>query len=171
MRRKVIVILLAIMATFTSSYADTSEYDFGDNATWDFTHYTGVEFKSVRDREVSDKEEEYTIDLNDSYSYTSQPQEEEVSGHWESLGDCRVTTYCTACNSPAGHASATGKYLEYGDVACSWLPMGTHILIDGEEFTVVDVCGTEAIDIFLDGPIDECICDRNYYTEVYIWKE
>jgi len=147
MKRKVIVILLVLMAMCQSVYAE--EYDFGDNAVWDFSH----------------------ADVNTQTKQVYQPQEEEVSGHWESLGDVRVTTYCTACNSPAGYASATGKYLEYGDVACSWLPMGTHILIDGEEFTVVDVCGTEAIDIFLDGPIDECICDRNYYTEVYIWKE
>lgn len=171
MKRKVIVILLAIMTTIVPVYADDDEYGFGDNATWDFTHYTDAEFVSVKDmRDCEEEESEYTMDISDSYS-ESQPQEEEVSGYWVSLGDCRVTSYCPACNSPAGHASATGKYLEYGDCACSWLPMGTVLMIDGEVFTVVDVCGTEAIDIFLDGPIDTCVCDRNYYTEVYIWEE
>lgn len=172
MKRKVIVILLALMTTFMPAYADTEKYDFGDNATWDFTHYTGVEFVSVKDmRDYEEDEEDYTIDVSELYSYTSQLQEEEVSDQWVSLGDCRVTSYCPACNSPAGHASATGKYLEYGDCACSWLPMGTVLMIDGEVFTVVDVCGTEAIDIFLDGPIDTCVCDRNYYTEVYILED
>lgn len=159
MKRKVIVILLVLMAMCTPVYAD-SEYDFLDNAAWDFTHYAmpGTEY-----------EEEYVEE--ESYSEESQPQEEEVSGNWVSLGECRVTSYCPACNSPAGHASATGKYLEYGDCACSWLPMGTVIMVDGEVFTVVDVCGTEAIDIFLEGPIDQCVCDRNYYTEVYILED
>lgn len=143
MRRKVIVILLALYMTAMTAFA-TEPNIFALSMNYHARTATEQAF---------------------------QQQEEEVSGHWESLGSCRVTTYCTACNSPAGHASATGTYLEYGHVACSWLPMYSHILIDGEEFVVVDVCGTEAIDIFLDGPIDQCICDRNYYTEVYIWKE
>ena len=89
------------------------------------------------------------------------------SEHWESLGECRITTYCPFCNSPQGHGSASGVYLEYGHVACGWLPIGTVIRIDGEEFTVVDVCGTDAIDIFMPYE-DYCRCDMNTYKNVEI---
>lgn len=78
----------------------------------------------------------------------------------------RVTEYCPSCNSPAGHGSATGKYLTEGDCACGWLPMGTVVEIDGVQYTVVDVCGTDAIDIFRD--TDTCLCDMNEYKEAVI---
>ena len=85
---------------------------------------------------------------------------------WKDLGECRITTYCCACNDGSGHESSSGKYLEYGDCACSWLPIGTEISIEGELFTVVDICGTDAIDIFID--TDECHCNLNEYKAVRI---
>lgn len=89
---------------------------------------------------------------------------------WEQLGKCRITTYCPSCNDGSGHESASGKYLEYGDCACSWLPMGTVISIEGEEFEVVDICGTDAIDIYID---DEsgCNCNLNEWRYVSVKKE
>lgn len=96
--------------------------------------------------------------------YTSDAQVEVIQeGYTETV---RVTEYCPACNCPAGHGSASGKYLEEGDCACGWLPMGTVVIIDGEEYTVVDVCGTDAIDLFKD--TDSCECDRNEYVEAVI---
>ena len=97
-------------------------------------------------------------------SYFSQEE-----GQWVSLGDCRVTEYCPSCNSPAGHGSASGVYLQEGHVACGWLPLGTRIRIDGVEYEVVDVCGTDAIDIFVD--TEYCQCSRNSYSPVEQWKE
>lgn len=95
------------------------------------------------------------------------PMFEEETQQWEPIGECRVTTYCPYCNSPQGHGSASGVYLEYGHVACSWLPIGTVIRIDGEVFTVVDVCGTDAIDIFM--PFEDgCHCDINEYRFVEV---
>ena len=91
-------------------------------------------------------------------------------GHWEPVGDCRITEYCPFCNSPQGHGSASGAYLEYGHVACGWLPIGAVIKIDGEIFTVVDVCGTDAIDIFVPCE-DYCQCDMNEYKYVEIWVD
>lgn len=88
---------------------------------------------------------------------------------WESLGECRITTYCPSCNEPAGYESYSGKTLAAGDCACSWLQIGTRISIDGDEFTVVDTCGTDAIDIFVDS--DECRCNLNEYKTVYMEKE
>lgn len=86
---------------------------------------------------------------------------------WQPLGKCRITCYCPSCNDGSGHESASGKYLEYGDCACSWLPMGTIISIEGEEFEVVDICGTDAIDVFIN---DEsgCHCSLNEYRYVSI---
>ena len=81
------------------------------------------------------------------------------------IGECRITEYCPTCNG-GNYESASGKRLEYGDCACSWLPMGTVINIEGEEFTVVDICGTDAIDIFVD--TDTCQCNLNEYRNVSI---
>lgn len=101
--------------------------------------------------------------------YTSDSQVVPIP-EWDYVGTCRVTEYCDQCNCPAGYGSASGKVLEYGDCACSWLALGSQLLIDGEVFTVVDVCGTDAIDIFI--PSDgTCRCDRNEYVDVYILCE
>lgn len=86
---------------------------------------------------------------------------------WEPIGKCRITCYCPRCNDGAEHESSSGAYLEYGHAACNWLPIGTVISVEGEEFTVVDTCGTDAIDIFID---DEsgCHCNLNEYRYVSI---
>lgn len=85
------------------------------------------------------------------------------------LGECRITCYCPNCNDGEGHESSSGTYLEYGHAACRWLPNGTIIDIEGEEFEIVDTCGTDAIDIFID---DEsgCRCNLNEYRHVVIRK-
>ena len=85
---------------------------------------------------------------------------------WEIIGKCRITSYCCACNDGSGHESSSGKYLQYGHVACRWLPNGTIISIEGEQFEVVDTCGTDAIDVFID--TDECNCNLNEYKTVAI---
>lgn len=87
---------------------------------------------------------------------------------FEDLGECRITTYCPSCNTGAGHASSSGVWLEYGHAACNWLPVGTVIDIEGERFEIVDTCGTDAIDLFVD--TDFCQCDLNEYRHVYIVK-
>lgn len=103
--------------------------------------------------------------LATAISAAPMPQKEKTP-EWKDLGECRITTYCCACNDGSGHESSSGKYLEYGDCACSWLPIGTEISIEGEIFTVVDICGTDAIDIFID--MDECHCNLNEYKDVRI---
>lgn len=81
----------------------------------------------------------------------------------------RVTEYCPACNSPAGYGSASGATLTTGHVACGWLPIGTEIEIDGEMYTVVDVCGTDAVDVFVDDGTGVCHCNRNEYEEIRVY--
>ena len=103
--------------------------------------------------------------LATAISAAPMPQKEKTP-EWKDLGECRITTYCCACNDGSGHESSSGKYLEYGDCACSWLPIGTEISIEGEIFTVVDICGTDAIDIFID--TNECHCNLNEYKNVRI---
>lgn len=90
----------------------------------------------------------------------------EVS-HWKSLGYVRCTEYCPSCNSPSGYTSSSGVSLYEGCVACSWLDVGTKIRIDGIEYTVVDICGTDAIDIFVDS--SGCYCNMNTYKKVEIY--
>ena len=89
---------------------------------------------------------------------------------WELIGECRITCYCQECNDGSGHESSSGKYLEYGDCACNFLPTGTVVSVEGEEFTVVDTCGIDnTIDIFID--TEECNCNLLEYRKVAIKRD
>lgn len=88
--------------------------------------------------------------------------------NWESIGEQRITCYCPDCNDGEGYESSSGKTLRYGYAACSWLPIGTKISIEGELFEIVDICGTDAIDVFVD--TDRCRCNLNEYKKVSIYK-
>ena len=48
------------------------------------------------------------------------------------------------------------------------LPIGTKVSIEGDIFTVVDTCGTDAIDIFIDHDDGWCGCNLNEYRKVSI---
>ncbi len=101
---------------------------------------------------------------------TMTTQAEANINEWELIGDCRITCYCQECNDGSGHESSSGKYLEYGDCACNFLPIGTVISIEGEEFTVVDTCGIDnTIDIFID--TEECNCNLLEYRKVAIKRD
>lgn len=96
-------------------------------------------------------------------------EQKEEESHWKSLGYCRITEYCPSCNDPRGsYQSSSGAHLEEGMVACSWLDNYTRIRIGDSEYIVTDYCGTDAIDIFCD--TDSCMCDANYWTEVYVYE-
>ena len=104
-----------------------------------------------------------------SMSLLSTPvQDKPKEKEWKSLGECRITTYCPYCNDGEGHESSSGKELEYGDCACSWLPIGTTLSVEGEIFVVRDRCGTEAIDIFIDHNDGFCGCNLNEYRQVSV---
>ena len=85
---------------------------------------------------------------------------------WKPIGEQRITCYCPQCNDGQGYESSSGKRLRYGHAACSWLSTGTKISVEGEIFTVVDICGTDAIDIFID--TDSCECNINEYRRVSV---
>lgn len=90
---------------------------------------------------------------------------------YEDLGQCRVTCYCPECNDGTGHESSSGAYLKTGHAACRWLPIGTIIDIEGDEFEIVDTCGTDAIDIFIDDDSGVCRCNLNEFKRVTIKRE
>lgn len=93
---------------------------------------------------------------------------EKPKTEWRFLGECRVTSYCPICNDGAGHESSSGTELQYGHAACNWLPIGTKVSIEGEIFTIVDTCGTDAIDIFIDHDEGSCGCNLNEYRKVAV---
>lgn len=90
---------------------------------------------------------------------------ETVKAAWKTV-EARITEYCPRCNDPDGYQSSSGKRLEEGDAACRWLPVGTKIKVFGQVYTIVDTCGTDAIDLFRD--TSECNCDLNTWTNVKI---
>lgn len=110
-----------------------------------------------------------TAEAETTYLVKIEKPKKESQVKWRSIGKCRITEYCPCCNDPAGYQSSSGKRLEEGDAACSWLENGTQIRVRGRVYTIVDTCGTEAIDLFVD--TDECWCDRNECQEVEIREE
>ena len=96
------------------------------------------------------------------------PKETKAKPEWKSLGKCRITSYCPICNDGTGHESSSGVKLRYGHAACNWLPIGTKVSIEGEIFTIVDTCGTDAIDVFVDHDDGFCRCNLNEYRKVAV---
>ena len=95
-------------------------------------------------------------------------QKEKPKEVWKDVGECRITSYCPYCNDGSGYESSSGVELKYGHAACNWLPIGTKISIEGEIFTIVDTCGTDAIDIFIDHDDGWCGCRLNEYRKVAV---
>lgn len=115
--------------------------------------------KKIKEKEKAERKKKEVI------------KKKEEEREWESLGYCRITTYCPACNDPAGsYQSSSGTTLYEGCVACSWLPIGTRLRIDGYEYVVMDTCGIGGtVDIFVDTG-GYCNCNTLSYKEVYIRK-
>lgn len=68
----------------------------------------------------------------------------------------------------SGTITATGETVHVGGVACSFLPFGTVVIIDGKEYIVNDRCGIDnCIDIFMESYEDAIQFGRRY-KEVYI---
>lgn len=86
---------------------------------------------------------------------------------WTSIGRKRITYYCPSCNSPRGtHRSAMGVRLREGHVAFNGARLGAKIKIGKKIYTVVDRCGTNAVDIFKDTM--DCHCHSSSYENVQV---
>lgn len=128
-------------------------------------------------KSVSNKVEEHCISMKDDLEQIEkdkkrrqeQEKKRKEESEWTSIGSRRITTYCPACNDPAGsYQSSSGTTLYEGCAACSWLPLGTRVRVNGNEYLIVDRCGTDALDLFVD--TSYCMCNTNYYATVYIHK-
>lgn len=98
----------------------------------------------------------------------STPVQHKKVDNWKSIGEYRITTYCCDCNEPVGRQSASGKTLEYGQVAMNDVPLGTKISIDGDIFEVTDRCGIDnTVDIFVEND-GYCQCNTLDYKEVKV---
>ena len=92
-----------------------------------------------------------------------------ITPKWENAGEYRITVYCQHCNEPAGRQTASGKKLEYGQVAMNNVPFGTKIAIEGEVFEVTDRVGVEnTVDIYMPTEKEYCTCNYLDYKEVMI---
>lgn len=157
---KKITLCMAVLIIFIALMINTDEAA-GKNKNVETT--TAAINNTVKN--VTEIHTQVSSDVGKQVKHHKQVLEEK--SHWESLGYVRCTEYCASCNSPSGHTSSSGTYLSEGCVACSWLSIGTKIRIDGHEYTVVDICGTDAIDIFVDSY--GCYCNMNTYKEVEIY--
>lgn len=118
-----------------------------------------TEAKEAQDKYTKLKKEELSDNVKD--------------GHWKSIGVKRITHYCPACNTPTNsYSSSSGQKLYEGAIACSWLPIGTIVKINGKIYKNIDRCGTSAIDIFRDTP-GSCSCSSagSYSAKVYVLKK
>lgn len=96
----------------------------------------------------------------------------DVTPDYTNLGEYRVTTYCQFCNEEVGFQSASGKRLDYGQVAMNGVPLGTVINIDGEDFVVTDRVGVDnTVDIFIPSEDGRCHCNWLEYRHVFRKEE
>ena len=106
--------------------------------------------------------------LATAISVAPMPQKEKTP-EWKDAGTYRITCYDVCCNDPQGRQSASGKTLEYGDVAMNGVPFGTEISIEGEVFTVTDRCARDdTVDIFVENDSGYCQCNLLEYKDVRI---
>lgn len=164
--RKTIKILLLVLFM---CYFNTLQTVYADEIAETESPKSPMKVEVIEDSSegVADTVEQ-TVDTASSKIERSIQEEE---SHWKPLGDCRITYYCPVCNDPGySYASSSGTTLYEGCVACSWLPLGSKIRINGDEYVVVDRCGTDAIDIFVD--TDSCYCSQygTYYAEVEVYQ-
>lgn len=91
---------------------------------------------------------------------------------WVDAGTYRISVFCQYCNEQEGYQSASGRTLEYGQVAMNDVPFGTEISIDGEIFEVTDRVGVpDTVDIFIPNDSGYCQCNTLEYKNVYIKKK
>lgn len=95
-------------------------------------------------------------------------------GHWESLGEYKLTAYCNCrkcCGRWSGGPTASGTDPEEGRTAAGSLPFGTHLLIDGKELVLEDrgVSGRH-IDIYMDDH-QEALDFGVKHMEIFRWEE
>lgn len=150
----VTLVLMLLTASQTFVYASSLEHEYHENL-------------------IEQRQEETTKEIKVIYEEDHKPKEKKPkpvkTSPWKNIGMCRITTYCPWCNDPPGtYNSSSGAQLYEGCAACNWLAIGTKIRINGNEYTIVDTCGTDAIDIFVD--TSYCQCHTNYYTNVEIYK-
>ena len=88
---------------------------------------------------------------------------------WVDAGTYRISVFCQYCNEQEGFQTASGRTLEYGQVAMNDVPFGTEISIDGEVFVVTDRVGVEnTVDIFVPSEDGCCHCNTLEYKNVRI---
>lgn len=106
--------------------------------------------------------------LATAISATPMPQKEEKP-EWKDAGTYRISVFCQYCNEQEGFETASGRTLEYGQVAMNDVPFGTEISIDGEVFEVTDRVGVEnTVDIFVPSEDGCCHCNLLEYKDVRI---
>lgn len=163
-----IIIIISVALNTTEVKGKTQESIKNTNTNIERT--TGISKEHLDKITKQVKQEADKIQKQKEEKAKKEKEKQEYESHWESLGYCRCTEYCASCNSPSGHQSSSGTYLTDGCVACSWLSIGTKLRIDGYEYVVVDKCGTDAIDIFVDDGCGYCHCNMNTYKNVEIWQ-
>ena len=92
-------------------------------------------------------------------------REQEVSRGYTRKFTCEATYY-----TPTGNLTASGTVPQAGrTVACNFLPLGTHVVINGHEYIVEDTggMGNDVIDIFVDS-YEEAIQNGRHYIEVEV---
>lgn len=90
----------------------------------------------------------------------SEPENEETD-EWEYLGNCRISSYCTNCNSGSPRSTASGKRAEeWWTCAMNDVPLGSIVYVEGVGTFEVQDRGPKAmngacwVDIFVCP--DEC---------------
>ena len=96
-------------------------------------------------------------------------------GHWVPLGKYKTTGYCNCrkcCGKWSGGPTASGRYpISNHTVACGSLPLGTKIMMNGQQYIVEDrgVTGRH-IDVYYDSH-KVAYAHGVKYIEIFRWVE
>ena len=121
-----------------------------------------------KNKEINDLEYKVNVLQNTIDELECRVEEQEVSRGTGRKFMCETSAYTVGDDLTPSSVTASGTIPVAGrTVACSWLPIGTRVLIDGNVYIVEDVCGTDAIDIYMDS-YDECMSWGRRTVEVEI---
>lgn len=129
-----------------------------------FVLVTQAELNVVEEPIIEEVVEEPVVEV------VEEPYYEQSNDGWTYYGTCYITHYCpcSTCNGGYSGTASGAPLTPYRTAACSFLPFGTEVMINGEVWVIEDTgVSGDWIDLCMSSH-DEAYARGAYYAEVYI---